>query len=122
MHSIIAVLDVLDSEPDQQSQSNWKAVGMRPAIVWLKRARYHLESLKSEALAANDAVDYFAAGQSINLLDVLADVLERSEQCARRNKREQERARRQELAKNRKLVARLLEIDPTTKFDVDVAA
>jgi hypothetical protein len=93
----------------------------RPGLVWLQRARLHLEHLGSESLAANDAVDFWAAGQSIKRLDVLADALAKSEQCARRTKREQERQRREKLAANRKLVTKILEIDPTANFD-DVAA
>jgi hypothetical protein len=77
---------------------------MRTGIIWLQRARYHLENLRTERLAANDAVDYDAASQSVKMLDVLIDVLERSEQKDRRIKREKERQRREKLAANRKLV------------------
>jgi hypothetical protein len=66
-------------------------------------------------------VDYYAASQSVKLLDVLADALAKSEQCARRIQREKERQRREKLAANKKLVARVLEIEPTANFD-DIAA
>lgn len=70
------------------------------------------------ALDAGDAVAYGAAVEAIKTLTELTSQLKANAYLERRNEREQEKARRQELAKNRKLVTKILEIDPTTNFDV----
>ena len=60
---------------------------MRPAKAILERARFHLTNHKSTVLAANDADEFEIDRQSIAMLTVFIELLERDELKRKRHKR-----------------------------------